>query len=83
MSVSAARGVAPRGQAVQRELQLGGLTPFTSIDYPGRLSAVVFVQGCPWRCGYCHNPHLQPRGQPAGPRWGEVLDFLRRRGPAG
>ncbi|MDP1646731.1 MAG: anaerobic ribonucleoside-triphosphate reductase activating protein [Rubrivivax sp.] len=58
---------------------MGGLTPFTSIDYPGQLAAVVFVQGCPWRCGYCHNPHLQPRGQPAGPRWGEVLDFLRRR----
>jgi anaerobic ribonucleoside-triphosphate reductase activating protein len=64
---------------VQRELQVGGLTPFTSIDYPGQLSAVVFVQGCPWRCGYCHNPHLQPRGQASGLRWSEVLEFLRRR----
>jgi len=64
---------------VQRELEVGGLTPFTSIDYPGQLSAVVFVQGCPWRCGYCHNPHLQPRGQGSGPRWGEVLAFLHRR----
>lgn len=60
-------------------LRVGGLTPFTSIDYPGKLSAVVFVQGCPWRCGYCHNPHLQPRGDAAGPAWTEVRDWLRRR----
>ncbi len=25
------------------------------------LVAVVFVKGCPWRCHYCHNPHLQSR----------------------
>jgi anaerobic ribonucleoside-triphosphate reductase activating protein len=79
MGVPAARVAPLRGPAVQRELQVGGLTPFTSIDYPGQLSAVVFVQGCPWRCGYCHNPHLQPRGYPAGPRWGDVLGFLRQR----
>jgi anaerobic ribonucleoside-triphosphate reductase activating protein len=79
MGVSAPRVASRHGPAVQRELQVGGLTPFTSIDFPGQLSAVVFVQGCPWRCGYCHNPHLQARGQPAGPRWGDVLDFLRRR----
>ena len=43
------------------ELKVGGVTPFSATDYPGKLAAVVFVQGCPWRCGYCHNPHLQPR----------------------
>lgn len=42
-------------------LKIGGLTSFSATDYPGMISAVVFVQGCPWRCGYCHNPHLQPR----------------------
>jgi len=40
---------------------------------------VVFVQGCPWRCGYCHNPHLQPRGQGHGTPWSEVTQFLRQR----
>lgn len=60
-------------------LRIGGVTPFTSIDYPGKLSAAVFVQGCPWRCGYCHNPHLQPRGEAAGPSWPEVRAWLRRR----
>lgn len=63
----------------ERTLQVGGLTPFTSIDYPGQLAAVVFVQGCPWRCGYCHNPHLQPRGGAAGPAWPAVLAWLETR----
>jgi anaerobic ribonucleoside-triphosphate reductase activating protein len=68
-----------------RALQVGGLTPFTSLDYPGQLAAVVFVQGCPWRCGYCHNPHLQPRAAAAGsrpgapPQWAEILAWLPKR----
>lgn len=62
-------------------LKVGGLTPFTSIDYPGQLAAVVFVQGCPWRCAYCHNPHLQPRDAVHGESqdWSAVRDWLGRR----
>ena len=41
-------------------LRVGGLVPLTSIDFPGELAAVVFTQGCPWRCVYCHNPELLP-----------------------
>lgn len=59
-------------------LQVGGLVPFTTTDWPGRLSAVVFCQGCPWRCGYCHNPHLIPACK-GGLPWEQVVDFLRRR----
>lgn len=63
-------------------LQVGGVTPLTSIDFPGRLAAVVFVQGCPWRCRYCHNPHLQPRQAPdhaPAPTWPQVAAWLARR----
>ena len=60
-------------------LRIGGLTRFTSTDYPGKLSAVVFVQGCPWRCGYCHNPHLQTRDAPAGPSWLKMRAWLQGR----
>lgn len=28
------------------------------IDWEGRLTAVIFTQGCNFRCGYCHNPSL-------------------------
>ena len=60
-------------------LSIGGLTPFTTIDYPGKLSAVVFCQGCPWRCGYCHNQHLLPIGQLGAVAWAEVSAFLEQR----
>jgi len=60
-------------------LQIGGLTPLTSTDYPGCLAAVVFCQGCPWRCGYCHNPHLIPRRGKGTQAWADVEAFLQRR----
>lgn len=60
-------------------LRVGGVTPLTTIDFPDRLAAVVFMQGCPWRCGYCQNPGLIPAdAKPAMP-WSEVLAFLLRR----
>lgn len=65
-----------------RALRVGGVTRFTTIDYPGKLAAVVFVQGCPWRCSYCHNPHLQPRraaGNGAQVAWADTLAWLRSR----
>ncbi|MDR0630423.1 MAG: 4Fe-4S cluster-binding domain-containing protein, partial [Holosporales bacterium] len=30
------------------------------LDYPGKISCVVFCQGCTLRCPYCHNPNFQP-----------------------
>ena len=60
-------------------LKVGGVTPFSATDYPGKLACVVFVQGCPWRCGYCHNPHLQPRTGPSPLPWSAVLALLKRR----
>jgi len=61
------------------QLKVGGLLPFTTIDYPGELAAVVFCQGCPWRCRYCHNPELLgAKGRNEMP-WPEVVSFLERR----
>ncbi len=60
-------------------LRIGGFTPFTTTDYPGRLAAVVFCQGCPWRCSYCHNPHLLPADGPESHAWPDLLRFLASR----
>ena len=66
--------------AAPRPLRVGGLIPFSTVDYPGRLAAVVFCQGCPWRCAYCHNPHLQPAAPPTAVQpWAAVLDWLASR----
>jgi len=60
-------------------LTIGGLTPFTTIDYPGKLAAVIFCQGCAWRCGYCHNRHLLDTSQPSAYVWQDVISFLEQR----
>ena len=41
-----------------KEIQIGGLVSFTTIDYPGKLAAVLFLKGCPLNCAYCSNSHL-------------------------
>ena len=40
----------------------GGLQKQTLIDFPGKISCVLFTSGCNFRCPYCHNPDLV-RGQ--------------------
>jgi pyruvate formate lyase activating enzyme len=65
--------------AHEGRLRIGGLTALSMTDYPDRLSAVVFCQGCPWRCGYCHNPHLLPARGDAQLLWRDVATFLERR----
>jgi len=59
-------------------LQVGGLAPLSTVDWPGELAAVVFAQGCPWNCTYCHNPHLLPAGEGCVP-WADVIAFLQTR----
>ena len=59
-------------------LRVGGLTPLSATDYPDRLSAVVYCQGCAWRCNYCHNPHLLPFTK-GSLQWSEVVAFLEKR----
>lgn len=39
-------------------ISIGGLQKESLIDWDGKLTAVVFTQGCNFRCGYCHNPSL-------------------------
>lgn len=57
---------------------IGGLEPFSSCDWPGKLCCVVFLAGCPWRCSYCHNPHLWSRAD-TGLCWQQIELFLQQR----
>jgi pyruvate formate lyase activating enzyme len=67
------------GEPSTATIRVGGLVPFSTTDWPGRLAAVVFVQGCPWRCGYCHNPHLIPAEGPVAEPWEDILAWLDTR----
>ncbi len=44
-------------------LEIGGFQAFSLCDFPGIPAAVIFLQGCNWRCEYCHNPSLLPCSQ--------------------
>lgn len=63
------------------DLRIGGLSRFSTVDWPDRLTATVFLQGCPWRCPYCHNPDLLEArpANGAGVAWVDVLSFLEGR----
>ncbi|HAM44680.1 MAG TPA: anaerobic ribonucleoside-triphosphate reductase activating protein [Propionibacteriaceae bacterium] len=60
-------------------LPVAGLTRLSSCDWPGRLVATVFVQGCPWRCTYCHNPDLIDPRTPGVIDFSEVIQHLEQR----
>jgi pyruvate formate lyase activating enzyme len=39
-------------------MNIKGVQKTSLIDYPGKISTVLFTGGCNLRCGYCHNPDL-------------------------
>lgn len=62
---------------------IAGLQKLTLLDYPGKIAAIIFTQGCNFACGYCHNPEMIPllRVLPDDPQFEprNVLRFLSRR----
>ncbi len=59
-------------------MKIGGLQKCSLIDYPGKISAIVFTSGCNFRCHYCHNPELVIQTAEEIPRE-ELFEFLTRR----
>ncbi|MBN1365480.1 MAG: anaerobic ribonucleoside-triphosphate reductase activating protein [Syntrophaceae bacterium] len=61
-------------------MKIGGLQRVSLIDYPGFICAVVFLQGCNFRCSYCHNPELvEPRLFQPCIKEKHVFEFLSTR----
>lgn len=61
-------------------IAIGGLIKTTLVDFPARVAASIFLQGCNYRCGFCHNPGLVPTGPAPDPVDPEaVLSLLARR----
>ena len=60
---------------------IGGFQGFSLIDYPDKICAIVFTQGCNFRCPYCHNPELIDTKGSRFDRFKEeeILSFLERR----
>ncbi len=61
-------------------IAIGGMIKTTLVDYPARIATSIFLQGCNYRCGFCHNPGMVPAGKPEYPvDPEEVLGLLVRR----
>lgn len=61
---------------------IAGLQKLSLIDYPGTVAAVVFTQGCHFRCAYCHNPDLislQSPDEASAQREREVFAYLQEK----
>jgi pyruvate-formate lyase-activating enzyme len=41
-----------------KEINLGGIIPFSTIDWRGKAAMVIFLGGCPLRCIYRQNYNL-------------------------
>lgn len=59
-------------------MKLAGFVPVSLCDWPGKVAAVVFTQGCNFRCPWCHNAHLIPRRSPAAIDHREALSRIAR-----
>ena len=59
-------------------MRIGGFQKLTLVDFPGKVAATVFTQGCNFRCGFCHNPELVDSKlwqEPLSSK--EILDYLQ------
>jgi len=63
----------------QLSLSIGGIVPFSTIDYPEHLAAVIFCQGCPFKCHYCHNPDLMQNNHQTKYQWNDIYELLNKR----
>lgn len=62
-------------------MNIGGIQKSSLIDYPGKLSCVIFLSGCNFDCPYCHNPSLVRGSEecPASLRGDGLYEFLESR----
>lgn len=60
-------------------MKIGGMQPVTASDFPDRMAAIIFTQGCNFRCPFCHNSSLLPADSDTLLSVDSVLSFLKRR----
>src|SRR5210317_2671071 len=60
-------------------MKISGLQPVTVSDFPGRMAAIVFTQGCNFHCPFCHNGSLLPMDADARIAEHDVWSFLQKR----
>ena len=60
-------------------MNIAGLQKMTLLDYPGKVACTVFLQGCNFRCPFCHNSGLLGVPESTLMNMEQFLTFLQRR----
>lgn len=60
-------------------MHIAGLQKMTLLDFPGKVACTVFLQGCNFRCPFCHNSDLLPGKGEVLMESPELLSFLKQR----
>jgi len=58
---------------------IAGLQKMTLLDFPGRVACTVFLQGCNFRCPFCHNTDLLPPDGQELMTEDALISFLEKR----
>jgi len=58
---------------------ISGLQKMTLLDYPGKVACTVFLQGCNFRCPFCHNSDLLGNEGPQPMSVETLMAFLKKR----
>ena len=60
-------------------MRISGLQKMTLLDFPGKVACTVFLQGCNFRCPFCHNSGLLDGINDDEITVDELLAFLKKR----
>ena len=60
-------------------INIADIEKFSIVDWPNKISAVVFMQGCPWRCPFCYNQSLQNINGEGSATWENLIHLLEHR----
>lgn len=60
-------------------MKISGLQKLTLLDFPGKVACTVFLNGCNFRCPYCHNSELLDGNVEEVMTTEELIAFLRKR----
>lgn len=66
---------------VSNQSRFADVLSFSTVDYPHHFSAVLYTQGCPLRCPWCHNEELHQFDQTPKNNipWKDLEVFLKNR----
>ncbi|MDD4065764.1 MAG: anaerobic ribonucleoside-triphosphate reductase activating protein [Bacilli bacterium] len=57
-------------------MKIAGLQKVTLLDYPDKVACIIFTQGCPFACEYCHNAEIIDLDTPGTVSEEELFAYL-------